>query len=159
MHTPNKPNLRKTNPTQKAPSTAHCRQSVKQTTQRAEKVVEHTVPNKNEVERWTLCAQRGKRQRTHGKSSEKRAMKRKCDGREIGRATRNATETGQTRIWASSSRKNGKKACGKLSEKRARQRNAVVGKEWEGNEFGSNYVSRPQQKNKPNNLAVPPEQT
>ena len=47
MHTPNKPNTRKTKPTQKTPNTAHCRQSVKQTTQRANKVVEHTVPDKN----------------------------------------------------------------------------------------------------------------
>ena len=46
-HTPNKPNSRKTNSTQKAPNTAHCRQSVKQTAQRTEKVVEPTVTNKN----------------------------------------------------------------------------------------------------------------
>ena len=51
MHTPNKSNPRKTNPTEKTPNTAHCRQSVKQTAQRAKNVVEHTVPDKTEVER------------------------------------------------------------------------------------------------------------
>ena len=47
MHTPNKSNPRELNPMQKTPNTAHCRQSVKQTAQRAKKVVEHTVPDKN----------------------------------------------------------------------------------------------------------------
>ena len=127
MHTPNISNPSKTNPTKKAPNTAHCRQSVKQTTQRAKKVVEHTVPDKTEVERWTLCAQRGGRQRTHGKSSEQRATKRRRYGREVERATRDATETGQTRSRASNARRNGNGTCGKAGGKRATQRNGTVG--------------------------------
>ena len=74
MHTPNKSNPRKSNPTQKTPNTEHCRQSVKQTAQRAEKVVEHTVPNKNRS--GALNAMRSTRRETK-------------DTREIERATRN----------------------------------------------------------------------
>ena len=99
MHTPNKSNPRKTNPTQKTPNTAHCRQSVKQTAQRAEKVVEHTVPDKNRS--GALNAMRSTRRETKdtrevarrnarrngdvgdGKSSEQRAMRRKRDRREV----------------------------------------------------------------------------
>ena len=125
MHTPNKPNPCKTNPTQKTPNTAHCRQSVRQTTLRAEKVVEHTVPNKNGS--GALCAQCGGRQRTHEKSSEERATKRKSDGREVGRATRDAPGTEQTRSRANSARRNGNGTCWKAGEKRATQRTGTVG--------------------------------
>ena len=76
MHTSNKPNPRKTNATQNAPNTAHCRQSVKQTAQRAEKVVEHTVPNKNRS--GALNAMRSTRTK---------------DTREVERGTRDETET------------------------------------------------------------------
>ena len=117
-----------TNPTQNAPNTAHCRQSVKQTSQRAEKVVEHTVPNKNRSGALNAMRATLGRQRTHGKSSEERATKRKRDGREVGRATRDATETGQTRSRASSARRNGNGTCGKANEKHATQRNGTVGK-------------------------------
>ena len=78
MHTPNKPKPRKTNPTQKTPNTAHCRQSVKQTARRAEKVVEHTVPNKNKS--GALNAMR----------STRREIK---DTREVERGSRDETET------------------------------------------------------------------
>ena len=112
-------------------NTAHCRQSVKQTAQRAEKVVEHTVPNKNRTA--ALNAMRSTRRETKVT-------------RELERATRDATETGQTRNQASSARWNGNGTCGKLSEKRATQRNGTVAKERAGNEVGKTYVSRPQQK-------------
>ena len=65
--TQNKPNAKGT-------KTAHFRQSVKQTTQRAEKIVEHTVPIKNRSE--ALNAMRSTR-------------KDKKDTREVERATRN----------------------------------------------------------------------
>ena len=78
MHTPNKPNPRKTNPTQKTPNTAHCRQSVRQTALRAEKVVEHTVPNKNRS--GALNAMRSTRRETK-------------DTWEVERGTRDETET------------------------------------------------------------------
>ena len=78
MHTPNKPNPRKTNPTQNAPNTAHCRQSVNQTTQRTEKVVEHTVPNKNRSGALkTMRSTRGRQK----------------DTREVERGTREESET------------------------------------------------------------------
>ena len=112
MHTPNKPNTRKTNPTQKTPNTAHCGQSVKQTTQRAKKVVEHTVPDKNRS----------------GAVNAMRSTRREAkDTREVERATRDVTETGQTRSRASSARRNGNGTSGKASEKRATQRDGTVG--------------------------------
>ena len=60
----NKPNPRKLNPTQKTPNTAHCRQSVKQTAQRAENVVEHTVPDKKRS--GALNAMRSTQRETRG---------------------------------------------------------------------------------------------
>ena len=81
MHTPNKPNPRKTNPTQKAPNTAHCRQSVKQTAQRTGKVVEHTVPNKNRSR--ALNAMRSTRGETKG-NTESRAR----NARRVGNVTK-----------------------------------------------------------------------
>ena len=86
-------------------------------------------------------------------------MKRRRYGREVERATRDATETEQTRSRASSAQRNGNRTDGKLSKKRATQRNGTVGKERAGNEVRKNFVSRPQQKTQPNNLAVTPEQT
>ena len=106
MHTPNKPNPRKTNRTQNAPNTAHCRQSVKQTYQRTKKVVEHTVPNKNGSE--ALKAMRSTRWETK-------------DTREVERATRDTTETGQARSQASSARRNGNGTDEKSSEQGATQ--------------------------------------
>ena len=80
MHTPNKSNPCKTNPTQKTPNTAHCRQSVKQTAQRAEKVAEHTVPDKNR----------------NGALNSMRSTRREAkDTREVERAVRDGTETGR----------------------------------------------------------------
>ena len=79
MHTPNKPNPRILNPTQKTPNTAHCRHSVKQTAQRAENVVEHTVPDKNRS--GALNAMRSTQRETR-------------DAREVERETRDAKETG-----------------------------------------------------------------
>ena len=78
MHTPNEPSPRKTNPTQKTPNTAHCRQSGKQTAQRPENVVEHTVPDKNRS--GALNALRSTRRETK-------------DTREVERGTRDETET------------------------------------------------------------------
>ena len=101
MHTPNKPNTRKTNPTQKTPNTAHCRQSVKQTTQRAKKVVEHTVPDKN---------------RSGALNAMLSTRKEANDTRKVVRATRDATETGQTRSRASNALQNGIGTCGKTNE-------------------------------------------
>ena len=98
---------------QKTPNTAHCRQSVKQTAQRAKKVVEHTVPDKNRS--GALKAMRSTRREAK-------------DTREVERATRDATETGQTKSRASSARRNGNGTCGKAGEKRATQRNGTVGK-------------------------------
>ena len=63
---------------QKTPNQAHCRQSVRQTALRAEKVVEHTVPNKNRS--GALNAMRSTRRETK-------------DTREVERGTRNETET------------------------------------------------------------------
>ena len=80
MHTPNKPNTRKTNPTQKTPNTAHCRQSVKQTAQRAKNVVEHTVPSKNRS--GALNAMRSTQRETK-------------DTWEVERGARDKTETGR----------------------------------------------------------------
>ena len=92
----------------KAPNTAHCRQSVKQTAQRAEKVVEHTVPEKKQkwsAERYALNADWDKRHMgsrasnarrngngTDEKSSEQCATERKRDVRESERKTRNTTK-------------------------------------------------------------------
>ena len=101
MHTPNKPNPRKTYPTQKTPDTAHCRQSVKQTTQRAKKVVEHTVPDKNRS--GALNAMRSTRREAK-------------DTREVERATRDETETLRTESRASNARQNGNGTCGKTNE-------------------------------------------
>ena len=130
MHTPNKPNTRKTNPTQKTPNTVHCRQSVNQTAQRAGNVVEHPVPDKNKS--GALNAMRSTRRETK-------------DTREVERATRDARETGQTRSRASNARQNGNGTCGKASEKRATTKRDGA-KERAGNEVGKTYVSRPQQK-------------
>ena len=127
MHTPNKPNTRKTNATQKTPNTAHCRQSVKQTAQRAEKVVEHTVLDKIRSGALNVMRSTQWETKTHVKSSEQRATKRRRYGREVERATRDVTETGQTRSRASSARRNGNGTCGKASEKRATQRDGTVG--------------------------------
>ena len=91
MHTTNKPNPRKLNPTQKTPNTAHCRQSVKQTAQRAENVVEHTVPDKNRS--GALNAMRSKQRETR-------------DTREVERATRDATKTGRTAKRAKNAQRN-----------------------------------------------------
>ena len=113
MHTPNKSNPRKSNPTQKTPNTTHCRQSVKQTAQRAEKVVEHTVPDKNRS--GALNAMRSLRRETK-------------DTREIERATRDETETLRTGSRASNARRNGNGTCEKVSDKRVTQRNGTVGK-------------------------------
>ena len=79
MHTPNKPNPRNKTQCKRYENTAHCRQSVKRTAQRAEKVVEHTVPDKNRS--GALNAMRSTRRET-------------TDTREVERATRDATETG-----------------------------------------------------------------
>ena len=140
MHTPNKPNTRKANPTQKTPNTAHCRQSVKQTTQRAKKVVEHTVPNKNRS--GALNAMRSTRREAK-------------DTRDVERATRDETETLRTESRASNAQRDGNGTDEKSSEQCATERKRGRaekrtkrdgGKERAGNEFGKNYVSRPQQK-------------
>ena len=116
MHTPKKSNPRKTNPTQKTPDTAHSRQSVKQTTQRAKKVVEHTVLDKNRS--GALNAMRSTRREAK-------------DTREVERSTRDETKTlrtesrasnarrdgnGTTRSRASNARQNGNGTCGKTNE-------------------------------------------
>ena len=127
----------------KAPNTAHCRQSVKQTAQRAKRVVEHTVPDKNRS--GTLNAMRSTRRETK-------------DTREVERATRDDTETLRTGIRASNARRNGhgtdekssersarrsgSGTCGKASEKRATTKRDGA-KERAGNEVGKTYVSRP----------------
>ena len=113
------------------------------------------------MERCILCAQRGGRQRTHGKSSEQRATKRRHYGREVEGATRDATETGQKRSRASSAQRNGNGTKEKSSEQCATERKRDVreserkmsnattrdgGEERAGNEVGKNYVSRPQLK-------------
>ena len=101
MHTPNKPNTRKTNPTQKTPNTAHCRQSVKQTTQRGNNVVEHTVPDKNRS--GALNAMRSTRREAK-------------DTREVERATRDETETLRTESRASHAQRDGNGTDEKSSE-------------------------------------------
>ena len=107
MHTPNKSNPPKTNPTQKTPNIAHCRQSVKQTAQRAEKVVEHTVPDKNRS--GALNAMRSTRSETK-------------DTREVERATRDETETLRTGSRASNARRNGNGTDDKSGEQCATER-------------------------------------
>ena len=87
MHTTNKP--RKTKLTQKITNTAHCRKSVKQTTQTAEKIVEHTVPDKSRS--GELNAMRSKRRDTK-------------DKREVERATRDKREALRTGSRASNAR-------------------------------------------------------
>ena len=77
MHTPNKSNPRELNPMQKTPNTAHCRQYVKQTAQRAENVVEHPVPDQNRSA--ALNAMRSTQRETK-------------DKREVERGTRHETE-------------------------------------------------------------------
>ena len=114
MHTPNKPNPRKLNPTQKTPNTAHCRQSVKQTAQRAENAVEHTVPDKNRS--GALNAMRSTQRETR-------------KSREVERATRDETETLRTRSRTSNLRRNGNGMYGKASEKRSTKRNETVGRD------------------------------
>ena len=105
MHTPNKPNPRKLNPTQKTPNTAHCRQSVKQTAQRAENAVEHTVPDKNRS--GALNAMRSTpRETRESREVEQRATKRRRYGREVERATCDATETGCTAKRAKNAQRN-----------------------------------------------------
>ena len=145
MHTPTKPNPRKTNPTQNAPNTAKRRQSVNKPPKEQKKVVEHTVPNKNKwsAERYFLNAEgdkghtgsRAGNARRNGnvtdvKLGEQRATQRKQDRREVERAVRDGTETGRT----------GSRVKTRNSTKRD------GGKEREGNEVEKNYVSRPQQK-------------
>ena len=111
MHTPNKPNTRKTNPTQKTPNTAHCRQSVKQTAQRVEKVVEHTVPDKNRSR--ALNAMRSTQWDTK-------------DTRGVERATRDETETLRTGSRASNARRDGNWTDEKSSEQCATERKRDV---------------------------------
>ena len=122
MHTPNKSNPRKTNPTQKIPDTAHCRQSVKETTQRAKKVVEHTVPDKNRS--GALNAMRSTRREAK-------------DTREVERATRDETKTLRTERRASNARRDGDGTDERSSEQcaterkrgvRENKRNGTVGK-------------------------------
>ena len=108
MQTPNKPNTRKTNPTQRTPNTAHCRQSVKQPTQRAKKVVEQTVPDKN---------------RSGAMRSTRREAK---DTREVERATRDETETLRTESRASNARRDGNGTDEKSSEQCATERKRDV---------------------------------
>ena len=62
-------------------NTAHCRQSVKQTAKREEKIVKHTVPDKNRS--GALSATRSTRWETK-------------DKREVQQAMRDAAETGWT---------------------------------------------------------------
>ena len=91
----------------------HCRQSVKQTAQRAEKVVEHTVPNKNRS--GVLNAMCSTRRETK-------------DTREIERATRDETETLLTGSRASNARRNGNGTDEKSSEQCATERKRDVRK-------------------------------
>ena len=107
MHTPSKTNPCKINPTQKAQITAHCSRSVKQTAQRAEKIFEHTVPDKNRS--GALNAMRSTRRETK-------------DTREVERATRDETETLRTGSRASNARRNGNGASEKLAEQCATER-------------------------------------
>ena len=111
MHAPNKPNTRKTNPTQKTPNTAHCRQSVKQTTQRANKVIEHTVPDKNRS--GALNAMRSTRREAK-------------DTREVERATRDETETLRTESRPSNAKRDGNGTDEKSSEQCATERKRDV---------------------------------
>ena len=98
MHTRNKPNPRETNPTQKTPNTAHCRQSVKQTAKKSRKSRRaHSARQKQKwsAECYALNAEgdkghTGSRARiarrngtvTDGKSSEQYATEGKRDVRE-----------------------------------------------------------------------------
>ena len=108
MHTPNKSNPRKTNPTQKTPDTAHCRQSVKQTTQRAKK---DTLPDKNRS--GSLNAMRSTRREAK-------------DTREVERATRHETETLRTESRASNAQRDGNGTDEKSSEQCATERKRDV---------------------------------
>ena len=78
MHTPNKPNPRKINATQNAPNTAHCRQYVKQTDQRAKRGRRAHSANKNR----------------NGALNPMRSTQRETkDTREVERGTRDETKT------------------------------------------------------------------
>ena len=108
MHTPNKSNPRELNPMQKTPNTAHCRQSVKQTAQRAKKVVEH---DKNRS--GALNAMRSTRREAK-------------DTREVERATRDETETLRTESRASNARRDGNGTDEESSEQCATERKRDV---------------------------------
>ena len=88
-------------------NTAHSRQSGNETAQGAEKVIEHTVPDKNRS--GALNAMRSTRRETK-------------ETREVERAMRDATETGQTRSRASSARRNGTKGSRAKNAQRKKKR-------------------------------------
>ena len=95
----------------KAPNTAHCRQSVKQTAKRAKRVIEHTAPVENRS--GALNAMRSTRRETK-------------DKREVERATRDETETLRTGSRASNARRNGHGTDEKSSEQCATERKRDV---------------------------------
>ena len=111
MHTSNKPNPQKQPQRKKATNQAHCRQSVKQTAQSAEKVVEQTVPDKNRS--GALNAMRSTRRETK-------------DTREVERTTRDETETLRTGSRAINKRRNGNGTDEKSSEQCATERKRDV---------------------------------
>ena len=118
-HIPNRPNPRKTNPTQKTSNTEHRRQSGKQTSQIAEKIVDQTVPGRDGNGALNAMRSTWRETKDNGKLREQRATTRKRDGREVERATRDAAETGQTRSRANSARRSRNRTDGKSSQKRA----------------------------------------
>ena len=146
MHTPKKPIPCKTNQTQNTPNTAHCRRSLKQTAQRAEKVVERTMLNKNGTGALNAMSSTRRKTKDNGKSSERSATKRnregrnssekrptqrKRDRREVERAVRDGMETGRAGSRAKNAQRN---ETGRWGKNRREMR------------FGKNYVSKPQQK-------------
>ena len=155
MHTPNKSNPRKTIPTQKGTkhSTLYTVCKTNQPKSReGRRAHDARQKQKWSAERYALNAEGDKRHTgsrasnarrngdvTDGKSSEQRATQRKRDKREVERAVRDGTETGRA----------GKQAKNAQHNETGR---------WERT-GGRNYVSRPQKKTQPNNLAVTPEQT
>ena len=105
---------KETNPrknTTNAKDATDSRQSVKQTTQRAEKIVEHTVPDKKRS--GALNAMRSTRRETK-------------DTREDERAALNETETWRTGSRASNARRNGNGKDEKASEQCATERKRDV---------------------------------
>ena len=92
MHTPNKPNPRKINPTQKIPNITHCRQSVRQTTSKSKKG--HRAHSARQKQNWSAerYALNAERDNGHTGSRASNARQNGNVKAEVERATGDATK-------------------------------------------------------------------